>query len=293
MPDDVFEAQGRDEERALEAGHRGEQRERPGATPVVLACPDERPDDEREERRFRVRRHEDERGREEIEGDDRGARRPPAVVLPRQPVHARRGEQGGRERDDHPGDEGRGDKAAQGDQAREEREQDDPGRVGRRGVPVAGDLEEVRRVPVRPHAERVAARQAGRIEDHDQDEPGHDEAEVDRDRRPDRIDPLLDVVAPRHGRDPGQGRFDRRCGRWFRRRFGGSIEARCRRSCLRDQPFGSTTIVTSGVIPANTLIATLYVPSDLSGSSRSTLWRSTSMPRRASASAMSLDVIEP
>ena len=60
-----------------------------------------------------------------------------------------------------------------------------------------------------------------------------------------------------------------------------------------DQPFGSTTIVTSGVMPAKTLTATLYVPSDLSGSSRSILWRSTSMPRRASASAMSFDVIEP
>ena len=59
------------------------------------------------------------------------------------------------------------------------------------------------------------------------------------------------------------------------------------------QPLGSTTIVTSGVMPVKTLIATLYVPSVLSGSSRSILWRSTSMPRRASASAMSLDVIEP
>ena len=45
-----------------------------------------------------------------------------------------------------------------------------------------------------------------------------------------------------------------------------------------DQPFGSTMIVTSGVMPAQTLIATLYVPSDLSGSSRSILWRSISMP---------------
>ena len=59
------------------------------------------------------------------------------------------------------------------------------------------------------------------------------------------------------------------------------------------QPLGSTTIVTSGVMPVKTLIATLYVPSVLSGSSRSILWRSTSIPRRASASAMSLDVIEP
>jgi hypothetical protein len=56
---------------------------------------------------------------------------------------------------------------------------------------------------------------------------------------------------------------------------------------------GSTAIVTSGVIPENTLIATLYVPSMRSGSSRSILWRSISMPRRASASAMSLAVIEP
>ncbi len=60
-----------------------------------------------------------------------------------------------------------------------------------------------------------------------------------------------------------------------------------------DQPFGSTMIVTSGVMPEKTLIATLYVPSDLSGSSRSILWRSISMPRRASASAMSFEVIEP
>ena len=60
-----------------------------------------------------------------------------------------------------------------------------------------------------------------------------------------------------------------------------------------DQPLGSTTIVTSGVIPERTLIATLYVPSDLSGSSRSILWRSTTMPRRPSASAMSLAVIDP
>src|SRR6185312_14673336 len=46
-------------------------------------------------------------------------------------------------------------------------------------------------------------------------------------------------------------------------------------------------------MPAKTLIATLYVPSDLSGSSSSILWRSTSIPRRASASAISLAVIEP
>src|SRR2546426_8464986 len=38
-------------------------------------------------------------------------------------------------------------------------------------------------------------------------------------------------------------------------------------------PLGSTTTVTSGDRPAKTLIATLYVPSDLSGSSRSILWR--------------------
>ena len=61
----------------------------------------------------------------------------------------------------------------------------------------------------------------------------------------------------------------------------------------RRQPLGSTTIVTSGVMPVKTLIATLYVPSVLSGSSRSILWRSTSMPRRASASAMSFEVMEP
>jgi hypothetical protein len=62
---------------------------------------------------------------------------------------------------------------------------------------------------------------------------------------------------------------------------------------FRHYPLGSTTTVTSGVIPEKTLTATLYVPSDLSGSSRSILCRSTSMPRRASASAMSFDVIEP
>ena len=59
------------------------------------------------------------------------------------------------------------------------------------------------------------------------------------------------------------------------------------------QPFGSTAIVTSGVMPGKTFTATLYVPSILSGSSRSILWRSMLMPRRSSASAMSLAVMEP
>ena len=44
---------------------------------------------------------------------------------------------------------------------------------------------------------------------------------------------------------------------------------------------------------AATRIATLYVPRVLSGSSRSTLWRSMLIPRRARASAMSLAVIDP
>ena len=61
----------------------------------------------------------------------------------------------------------------------------------------------------------------------------------------------------------------------------------------RRYPLGSTTTVTSGVIPVKTFTATLYVPSDLSGSSRSILCRSTSIPRRASASAMSFDVMDP
>ena len=59
------------------------------------------------------------------------------------------------------------------------------------------------------------------------------------------------------------------------------------------QPLGSTTIVTSGVIPESTLIATLYVPSALIGWSRSILCLSTVMPRRPRASAMSWLLIEP
>ena len=58
-------------------------------------------------------------------------------------------------------------------------------------------------------------------------------------------------------------------------------------------PLGSTMMVTSGVIPDATLIATLYVPRDLSGSSSSILCLSTVIPRRARASAMSFEVMDP